>query len=181
MKKVAVLILVIFTLLATMACGRQAETPGGDKNGEAEPKPKDEKVEVTLYYMNQEYITTGNVDIEKLIPVKREVMLGEKSIEEVLIAELQKKPEDNKLSTGLEGLKVLSVETKENTAYVNFSSENLYGGSLQEMSVISQVVMTLTELPGIEQVQFLVDGSVRETLMGHDVIQEPIKRDDARL
>jgi spore germination protein GerM len=121
------------------------------------------------------------VDIEKLIPVKREVMLGEKSIEEVLIAELQKKPEDNKLSTGLEGLKVLSVETKENTAYVNFSSENLYGGSLQEMSVISQVVMTLTELPGIEQVQFLVDGSVRETLMGHDVIQEPIKRDDARL
>lgn len=182
MKKVIVLFLIIISLVAMVACGKEVKTPEDEnKNGVVDPKPQVEKVEVTLYYMNQEYIVTGNEALEKLIPVKREVMIGESPIEEVVMAELQKKPEDNKLSTALEELKILSVETAENTAYVNFSSEKLYGGSLQEMAVITQVVMTLTELPGIEQVQFLVDGSIRETLMGHDLIEEPIKRYDGNL
>ena len=181
MKKIVVLFLIVISLFTLAACGKQVKTPEDPNNGVVDPNPQGEKVEVTLYYMNQEYIITGNESLEKLISLKREVTVGEKPIEEVLMAELQKKPEDNKLSTALDTIKVLSVETAENTAYVNFSSDKLYGGSLQEMAIISQVVMTLTELPGIEQVQFLVDGSIRETLMGHDIILEPIKREDASL
>ncbi len=178
MKKAAVLFLLMVSLFALAACGKQVKTPDDPNNGVIDPEPQDEIVEVTLYYMNQEYIMTGNEELEKLISIKKEVAIGEKPIEEVVIAELQKKPEDDKLSSSLEGLKVLSVETAENTAYVNFSSDKLSGGSLQEMGVIAQVVMSLTELPGIEQVQFLVDGSVRESLMGHAIIQEPIGRED---
>lgn len=181
MKKIVVLFLVIVAMFTLAACGKQVKTPEDPNNGVVDPSPQGEKVEVTLYYMNQEYIITGNEALEKIIPVKKDVMVGEKPIEEAIISELLKKPEDSKLSTALENLKVLSVETAENTAYINFSSDKLYGGSLQEMGVIAQVVMSLTELPGIEKVQFLVDGSVRETLMGHDIILEPLTREDASL
>lgn len=181
MKKAAVLFLLVISLFTLAACSKQVKTPEGPDDGVIDPKPQEEMVEVTLYYMNQEYILTGNEALEKLIPIKLEVAVGEKPIEEAIIAELQKKPADDALSSSLEGLKILSVETAENTAYVNFSNEKLYGGSLQEMGVIAQVVMSLTELSDIDQVQFLVDGSVRETLMGHDIIQEPLGRKDISL
>ena len=72
---------------------------------------------------------------------------------------------------------MLGAWTKERLAYVNFSSENLHGGSLQEMLLVNQIVKTLTALPGIDQVQFLVDGEKRETLMGHLSTDEPLSGD----
>ncbi|KAB3526656.1 GerMN domain-containing protein [Alkaliphilus serpentinus] len=184
MKKLMVILFIAVLALTMLACGRQVEEvpqdqdPNNNGNGTVvDPNPADEEKEVTLYFMNQEYIETGNEEVEKVIEVKREVTVGEQSLEEAVMAELQKKPEEG-MYTSLENIKILSVETVENTAYVNISSDGLYGGSLEEISLMNQVVLTLTDLPDIKAVQFLVDGSKRETLMGHFLIEEPITRED---
>jgi spore germination protein GerM len=49
---------------------------------------------------------------------------------------------------------------------------------LEEILLVEQVVTTLTGLPGLEKVQFLVDGERRDTLMGHVSADEPLGRED---
>lgn len=190
MKKIMLFVLVSIMIFSFAACNKQVtEVPpqnevGSTSDGEAQtgennvvdPQPSEEKVKVTLYFMNQEYITTGNEKLDKVIAVEREVSVGEKPLEEVILQELQKAPQDEKLSTALNSIKILSVETAGDTAFVNISGEKLSGGSLQEMSILNQIVLSLTELPEIKKVQLLVDGSKRETLMGHIYIQEPLTR-----
>ncbi len=183
MKKIMILSLVIVLLLSFAACTRQGQPVDPDPqepgdNVVVDPNPPGETVEVTIYYMNYDYIVTGDESLEKAIPVTREVVVGEKSVEEIIVQELQIEPEEEELTSALTGLKVLSVETAANTAYVNFSSERLSGGSLEETSVLTQLVLSLTELPEIDEVQIYVDGSVRETLMSHYEIMEPITRED---
>lgn len=189
MRRTIVLLLVITMIFTLAAC--RPKTPVEDKNGTGnknpigdntivDPNPEGEMVTVKLYFANQEYIMTGDSNLNQIIAVEREVKVKEKPIEEVILEELKNKPEDKQLATIAERIKVLSVETAENTAYVNLSGENLHGGSLEESLVLQQIVFSLTELEKIDQVQFLIDGSKRETLMGHILIEEPLKRADIK-
>lgn len=183
-KKITLFLLAVIMVFTLAACNTKTPTEidDGDNTGNGntvvDPAPEGETTTVKLYFANQEYIMTGDESLDHTIEVEREVKIGEKPIEEVILEELKKKPEDEKLSTMMEKIKVLSVETAEGTAYVNLSSENLFGGSLEEALILNQIVFSLTELEGVEQVQFLVDGSKRESLMGHTVIEEPLKRPD---
>ncbi len=182
MKKILIVSLVLIVVLAFSACvNREVKAPNGEEPGGnvvVDPDPKDDKVEVTLYFMNEQYILTGDETLEKAIAITREVVIGEKTVEEVILEELQKRPEEENLTTSMENIKVLGVEVKENTAYVNLSSEELHGGSLEETSILTQMVLSLTELPEIDEVQIYVDGTVRETLMSHYEIMEPLSRKD---
>ena len=145
-------------------------------NDIVEPEPESIEEEITIYYSNQEYIMTGDESLDIVIPVKKSVMVGEKPIEEIVVEELQKEPEDENLSTSLADLDIISVDTVENIAYVNISSEGLSGGSLTETLVIQQLLYSLTELDGVDSVQILVDGSKEVSLMGHITIEEPLTR-----
>ncbi len=145
-------------------------------NDIVEPEPESIEEEITIYYSNQEYIMTGDESLDIVIPVKKSVMVGEKPIEEIVVEELQKEPEDENLSTSLANLDIISVDTVENIAYVNISSEGLSGGSLTETLVLQQLVYSLTELDEVEAVQILVDGSKEVSLMGHITIEEPLTR-----
>ena len=97
--------------------------------------------------------------------------------------ELMKGPE----TPGLTGLtipkeaRLLSVEVKDEIAYVNFSRELIekhVGGSTGEMMTIVPIVNSLTELPGIKKVQFLVEGQKEKTLAGHVIFDEPFERSE---
>ena len=189
MKKLTLFLLLITVILISTACWtRLPPNDGnhGDGNNTVEdntivdPNPEGESVTVKLYFANREYIMTGDDNLDRIIAVEREVRIKEKPIEEVILGELKNKPEDEQLTTIVEKLKILSVETVEDTAYVNLSGENLHGGSLEESLILQQIVLSLTELDRVEQVQFLVDGSKRETLMGHILIEEPLKRSDIK-
>ncbi len=70
---------------------------------------------------------------------------------------------------------MLSVELSEDTVYVNFAGEGMYGGSLQESFTINQIVASLLELDGVHKVQFLIDGEKTDSLMGHLEIEEPFE------
>ncbi len=183
-KKISLFLLAVIMIFTLAACKAdpivEEENDNGNNTNVEEPAPEEkETTTINLYFANQEYIMTGDESLDHVIEVKREVELGEKSVEEVVLEELKKKPEDENLVTIVEKIKVLDVETKENIAYVNLSSENLNGGSMEEMLILNQIVFSLTDIEGVEGVQFLVDGQKRETLMGHTVIEEPIKRPDA--
>ena len=141
--------------------------------------------EVTLYFVNKEYITTGNEELPKLLPYTRKIWAygdgraGRESLVRGVLTELRKPPAGREVTTALrDDLRITGVRVEETTVYVDFSSDNLHGGSLEEILLVEQVVTTLTGLPGLEKVQFLVDGERRDTLMGHISAAEPLGRED---
>lgn len=133
---------------------------------------------VTLYYVNDQYVRTGDESLPHLVAVERTLDLQGRSLADAVVRALMKPPEKEGLSTALGQLRLRGVEVRSATAYVDFSSENLSGGSLEESLLIDQVVRSLGSVNGVNAVQFLVNGRKTESLMGHlDALRPvPIKR-----
>ncbi|MCG0275797.1 MAG: GerMN domain-containing protein [Thermosediminibacteraceae bacterium] len=133
-----------------------------------------DKVAVTLYFAGENAMY--------LEPEVREVQKGDKPIEQIVVEELIKGPTKPGLFRTIpEGTRLLSIEVKDGIAYVNFSKEfkeNHWGGSTGEAMTINSVVNSLTELPGIEKVQFLIEGKKEETLAGHVMLDQPFSRNE---
>lgn len=179
MRRAAKYILMVLIILLMTACADKTpivnQTPNKPSDVIVNPNPDQAEMEVTLYFANKEYIQTGNEKLDKVLPEKRTIVFGKTSKEEAVLRELLKGPADNKLSNAIPKELVLNgVQVVEGTAYVDFSQQNLRGGSLEEALTIRQIVKTLTSLEGINKVQFLVNGKKVETLMGHIEITNPI-------
>lgn len=134
--------------------------------------------------LNKEVITLYFPDEQAMhvVPEYREVN-KDKPLAEIIVEELMKGPETPGLTptTIPEEAKLLSVEVKDKIAYVNFSRELVekhVGGSTGEMMTILPIVNSLTELPEIEKVQFLVEGKKEKTLAGHITFDEPFERNE---
>ncbi len=148
-------------------------------NEVVEPTPNNDEKEVTLYFVNKEYVETGDESLEKLVEEKRVVKYSDISLEEAIVRELMEGSENKEVNTLIPStVKLLGVEVADKTAFVNFAREGLYGGSMQEDFTINQIVNSLIELDNIEKVQFLIDGEKSETLMGHFEILEPFQGED---
>lgn len=136
------------------------------------PTPKDRTARVFLYF--------GDSQAQHVIPEEREVVLGEGSVEEAVVRELLKGPEDPNLYGILpRGTRVLSVKNVAGTVFVNFSRElqtNHPGGSAGEMMTMLSLVYSLTDLPQVKQVQILVEGKKEEVLSAHLTIINPLER-----
>lgn len=135
---------------------------------------------VKLYYANTEYVRTGDESLPRVLPEEREVDVSTRPVAEAAVRGLTTPPRSERLGTALEKLRLNGVHVREGIAYVDFAKAGLNGGSLEERLVVEQVVKTLTELEGIQAVQFLVDGKEPETLMGHIYVQEPLTRGDVQ-
>ena len=140
----------------------------------------DSQLVVADYRYVKLYFANKNADL--LIPEGRTVTVNSKeSLEYVLVSELIKGPEaDYVYPTVPEGTKILSVETKEGTCFVNLSQEfksKHSGGSAGETMTIYSIVNTLTELDTAEKVQFLIEGQKMEVFI-HYIFNEPFVRDE---
>lgn len=135
--------------------------------------------------VTEKYVTLYFADDmgEKLVALRRRVPLVDNSIAKTVVAELVAGPnsdEDNVYKTIPNGTKVLSVETKEGICFVNFSGEfvsKFDGGSSAATMAIYSVVNSLTELPDIDKVQFLVDSAKIDTF-GDYFLSDPFERDE---
>ncbi|MBN2651114.1 MAG: GerMN domain-containing protein [Spirochaetales bacterium] len=99
-----------------------------------------------------------------------ETMIGGLSSEEVARGLLNFIPQNTKL---------LSASVKNGTAYLNFSKEFLVDqfGRDGAKAKIMQIVYTATEFPTINDVQFLVDGEIKNYLNAEGInIGKPISR-----
>ncbi|HHV38708.1 MAG TPA: GerMN domain-containing protein [Tepidimicrobium sp.] len=142
-----------------------------------EPTPATDEEEVVLYFANAEYIETGNEELNHLVKLKKVVRYGDIPIEEAIVKELMKTPNDPSIATGIPStVKLLGVEVADGTAFVNFAQEGLFGSSLEEDFTIEQITRSLLELKNIHRVQFLIDGEKAETLMGHYSIMSPFEK-----
>jgi germination protein M len=112
------------------------------------------------------------------VPVSR-VVAGNDDIFKVTIEELLKGPRPggflfSELPAGTE---LRSFTLNEGTLLVNFSSEllNYKGGLSGEKNIYAQIVLTLTEIPGVERVQLLVEG--KKIILNYGTsFQEPLSR-----
>ena len=161
-----ILMIIILTVLGTVGCS----------NNQTQPPPAQEQTEeITLYF------DASTPEREYLAPEKRKVEKGDLPLK--AMEELIKGPsEGSELKPVLpKETKVRSVKVEDNIAYVNFSKDlidNLNVGSSGEIIVISAIANTLTEFPGIDKVQILIEGEKTETLAGHIDITEPVERNE---
>lgn len=201
MKRLLSVLLILILALSLVACNT-AEDPDGDP-GDDNPiedvdpdTPTDEdenedldedededntasdstsqSQEVNLYFVNSEYVETGDEDLEKLISEERTIEYDGTSLEETIVRNLMEGPEDDDLDTLIpEEAELLDVEVSDGTASVNFAKVGMNGGSMQEVFTIDQIVTSLLELDNVDRVQFLLDGEKEESLMGHIEIMHP--------
>lgn len=150
-----------------------------DPEPESEPEPETEgDVEtVTLHFASRDFMVDGDETAEAMLTEEREVEYEDASLAEAVVDELIAGPEDidTMVTVIPDQVTLLGVEVEDGTAFVDFSSENLTGGSLQETLTVNQIVNTLIQLDDVERVQFLIDGEKAETLMGHLEISEPFE------
>jgi len=187
MKKIIMcILLILFLLVGMVGCVNKVqqndvkqEEPPKQNDTITTPQSEDNQIDVTLYFANNEYVATGNESLPKVLPETRKINVGEKPLAEAIVDELQKGPQNKDLSTALRSdIKILGVKVSDNTAFVNLSSENLHGGSLEELLVIEQITKSLNALEEVKQTQFLVDGKKAETLMGHADTTEPFPEEE---
>ncbi|NLJ24811.1 MAG: GerMN domain-containing protein [Firmicutes bacterium] len=99
---------------------------------------------------------------------------------EMVIGELIRGPQtENLVKTVPPNARLRQVWVDGGVAYVDFSREfqtEHWGGSTGDTFTLFSVVNSLTELPGINAVQFLVEGEVEEAILGHTDTTEPISR-----
>ena len=117
---------------------------------------------VILYYPDEQ----GNF----LYKIEREIDLysGE-SIEKRLIEELMLSEGDYN-SPLPEGTIVKNVHVTSGICYVDLNEAfrtNHYGGSTGELMTVYSIVNTLTELPNVSRVQFLIEGEKADFFKGH--------------
>ena len=133
-----------------------------------------EKKTITLYFSGSQ--------AEFVVPEIREVEVEQgKGIEEIIINELIKGPNTEELDSVIpKGTRLITVETKEGVCTLNLSKEfveNSYTGSAGETMTVSSIVNSLTELPSVKKVQFLIEGEKREVYL-HMAFDTPIERDE---
>lgn len=187
MRKFILLIIALVMILTLVACTTKEpakEPPKQDPpvvenpvEPDVEPEqpanPDSDTMEVTLYFANKKYTETGDETVDKLISETRKVEFKDENIEEGIIKELMKGPENAELSNVIPPTaKVLEVQVLRGTAIVDFASEGLNGGSLQEYFTLNQIIASLLEVEGVDRVKFIIDGKETDSLMGHYGIED---------
>ncbi len=130
------------------------------------------KTTVVLYF--------GDEMAEHLVPERRNVDIAAgDTVEKIIVEELLKGPSEvGNIRTIPQETKLLSIETKDNVCFVNFSKDFVdkhSGGTAGEQLTIFSIVNSLTELGTIDRVQFLIEGEKREEFI-EMVFNEPIVR-----
>lgn len=181
MKKALIICAVSVLILSLIGCGNK-------KNNEASNEPKlnvednieneedknktEEKKKIDLYFSDDQamYLNKEQVEVDEVTP-------------EVALQKLIEGPSDqNHYKTLPKETKILSVNVKDGTAYVDVDSsirKLLGGGSASEIMAVDSIVATLVlnEEFNIERVQFLIDGKEDDTFAGHIDITQPIEPD----
>lgn len=174
MKKIRIfsLIMLLFLSVWVSACSKNTtQTPPPVPE---QPKPVATQ-EVNLYFSDDQAMYL--VAEKRSLPTES---TDQKQLATAVVNELIAGPKQAKLhATMPQGSKLLSLEISNGLATLNLNQDfqtKHSGGSTGEMMTIYSLVNSLTDLPGIQQVQLLVDGKKLDTLKGHLEISQPLTR-----
>jgi spore germination protein GerM len=167
---VTILLLAGFSSWYLMKSGQPNEVNKAKENAVRENREPEVK-KIILYF--------GDQNAMSLIPEERQVVVEGKSLETIVIEELIKGPQNPQLTRTIpEETELISVEVTNGVAYVNFSRElqtKHWGGSAGEQITLYSVTNSLAKLPGIEKVQFLLEGEKKESILGHVDTSQPLE------
>lgn len=184
-KRVALLRVMLLTMLVFLIAPSgcvHSPAPVEEFSQEAEEQgelqevdlPANAKISATLYFANE----MG----DKLVMEDRSIEAVERDISLTILEELIKGPLNPELNrTVPTGVKILGLSVNKGIAAIDFSEEirsGHWGGSTGEILTVYSIVDTITELPEIEQVRFLIEGEEIETLAGHLDLSEPVHPDE---
>ena len=130
-----------------------------------------ERTGLILYYADEE--GTGLIKTSENVAYNSNISM-EKLVTEHLIS--------GPLSYGVypvtaPEVKILSVTTKDGVCYVNLSKEFLQKqGKLSDEVVLYSFINSLTELPNINKVQFMVDSETEISFGDHSYLNEAFER-----
>lgn len=174
MKKILAVLLLVFMISLLVGCsfgnilGKASEPEPSDDGPTNTPNPAPENLEVAIYFSDWQ--------AQYVIPEFR-IIDSDENLAQSIVKELLKGPEQPHLyRTFPEGTEINSVEVIDGTAYVNFKGDIHVPGSASEIAAINSLVLSLTDLPGINNVQILIDGVSDVSLGGHILLNEPIER-----
>jgi len=179
MKKKSVLLILLCAVLALAmfgftGCSKDSDTEEPDGSGEV----AEQNYRVTLFFANEEYVATGDESLEKFMVYESEMASKPGYAYMDALELLKTSPEEGYSTVISDQIKFNDVYLEGDTVFVDFDSNGLNGGSLEETFLISQIVNTLiNSFDEVKQVQFLVDGEAAETLMGHVDTAAPFTKD----
>ncbi|KLU65900.1 sporulation and spore germination [Desulfosporosinus acididurans] len=145
-------------------------TPSSPSTSEPESSATQaETVKLTLYF--------PNADGSALVPAQRTVEVSNQEIIKAMFKELSSPP------SGLEpplpkGTILRSAVVKDGVATLSLSSQfrtNFGGGSDAELMTIYSIVDSITNLPGVQSVQFLLEGQKQDAILGSLDTSVPLK------
>lgn len=97
------------------------------------------------------------------------------------VEELIRGPKRSDLAATIpQGVTLLSLKVDQGLCTVNFNEnliKNHWGGSTGELLTVYSIVNTLSQFPGVEKVQLLIEGQKVETLAGHLMLDESLEAD----
>lgn len=131
-----------------------------------------EKVELTLYFANEEK--------DGLVAEKREVFHSmNTSLERLVVEQLLAGSQNGGLSVMPKNTKVLNVSLTDNTCYVNLDSGFISRDiDVAEYIPIYAIVDSLTELQTVNKVQITVNGSADVTYRNVISLAQPLEREE---
>lgn len=139
-------------------------------NAEIDPEPTNSSKKIVLYFTD--------ASAQKLVKEERRIEVNtneniEKYVMEALIAGPQ---EQGHLPTVPSETKIRDIKTADGICYIDLSEDFVTkhsGTERNELLTIYSVVNTLTQLPKIERVQFLIEGEKRNEFKGNIEFDKP--------
>ena len=167
-------LILVLGMFGLTGCG--ADSDKTEPGNEIEVTEQDYRV--ALFFANEEYVALGDESLEKYMVYESEItsMPGDAYFDALEL--LKTIPEEGYGTLITDKIKFNDVYLDGDTVYVDLDSNGLSGGSLEESYLVGQVVNTLiNSFDEVKQVQFLIDGEVRESLMGHIDATSPFTKD----
>jgi germination protein M len=153
-------------------------TPTPAAPGDAPAVPK---IKATLFFASEDGLY--------LVPTEREVALAEGAVAQarsILEAQLAAEAPAPLVSTIPKGATLRGIFVSErNEVFVDLDPSirtSHPGGTQQELMTVYTIVnVLLTNLPGLQEVQFLIGGQEVDTLAGHVDLRRPLRKNDSIL
>lgn len=171
MKKLTLLIMMIIFLIISVMGNIEAE----DNIEEVVSSNKLNNVVVYFPRLPDMKLVSEEIKVENNISDEEKIFL-------IINRLIEGADKANLIDVIPSGSKLNNVYINGNMAYVDFSKEfveNHPGGSLGEYNTIYSIVNSITEINGIEQVNFLIDGKKQAAYKGHSQFDMPISRDES--
>jgi len=173
MKKIIILNIMLIALVISVVCGIEPE------NITEEVVSSNEADSLIVYFPRLPDIKFSAEEIKVASNVSTE-----EKIRLIINRLIEGSEKANLIDVIPSGSKLNNVYIRENIAFIDFSKEfveNHPGGSLGEYNTIYSIVNSITEINGIEQVVFLIDGKRQTAYKGHTQFDMPIERDETMI